>query len=192
MNTKNVKQNDKWQVFSLKMTKSGFDTFSNHILSLNQKKPQIYIHVSTDELLEGEVLGIGQAKNGIIDRWVKHNAGHGSTFLWSIGECKKYKGHAPRYPDYLIFFANMYNLNTKLYVLNCDSEEEFKHTKKELMNHFNPIWEKFKKEIKNYFQDNEELKKSASEYGHAIDIINQKIKDMPNIKNMKSANKIRV
>ena len=107
MNIEDLLKNEDWKVFDLKMTKSGFHNFTNEVISANERKPQIYIHVCVDEILQNEVLRIGTATNGIIERWIKSGSGHGSTFLWSIGESQKYKSYAKDYSNYLIFFAEL-------------------------------------------------------------------------------------
>ncbi len=189
MNIEDLLKNNDWKVFDLNMTKSGFDNFSNEIISLNEVRPQVYVHVSIDKILQNEVLRIGSAKNGIIQRWISGTNGHGSTFLYSIGESERYKNEAIKYQNYLIFFAELKDLNTKLYILNCETDESMKNTEKELIKYFNPIWEQFKKPIKDYLKINQNIKESATPCGGAIQIINKDFNDIPNIINFKSNTK---
>ena len=189
MNIKDLIENKDWKTFDLTMTKVGFDNFKDNVISVNERKPQVYVHISIDEILQNEVLRIGTATNGIIDRWIKSASGHGSTFLWSIGESQKYKSYAKDYPNYLIFFAELKNINTKLYILNCETKESMLNVEKELIKYFNPIWEQFKKQIRNYFKINQDMKKLAIPCGGAIEIINKDFNDIPNIINFKSNTK---
>lgn len=156
-----------WQTFDLLMTPSGFDQFKQELVFLNQKKPQVYVHVCNEGILNNEVLRIGKAKNGVIDRWIKQSWGHGNTFLWSIGESERYASYAARYPNYLAFFASLTGLNTKLYVLTCESTESMNQTEKDLIKYFHPIWESYKKTIRNYFLQYPESKLPISNYGGA-------------------------
>ena len=185
MNIEELLKNKNWQTFNLKMTKSGFSNFSDEIISLNQIKPQVYVHVCVDNILHNEVLRIGKAANGIVDRWINNNSGHGSTFLWSIGESKQYKSHAKRYPNYLIFFAGLTELNTKLYIFTCVSKEEMNDIEKELIRYFNPVWEKYKKSIKDYFQMNPNIQEQIIPCGGALKTIdNQRKKPFSDNKNI--------
>ena len=193
MNMEELLNNEYWQTFDLKMTKSGFSSFSNEIISLNQRKPQIYVHVSVDNILHNEVLRIGRAKNGIIDRWIKSGSGHRSTFFWSIGKSEQYKSNAKRYPNYLIFFAGLKELNTKLYILNCESEESMNDIERELIEYFNPIWEQFKQPIRVYFTKNPNIKELTIPCGGSAGIINNQRKkqfseneQIPDVINFKS------
>ena len=189
MNIEDLLKNKDWKVFNLKMTKSGFDNFTNEVISFNERKPQVYVHVSIDKILQNEVLRIGSAKNGIIQRWIKGTNGHGSTFLYSIGESERYKNEANRYPNYLIFFAELKNLNTKLYILNCETDKSMKNIETELLEYFNPIWEQFKKPIKDYLKINPNIRESVIPCGGAIQIINKDFNNIPNIINFKSTRK---
>jgi len=189
MNIEDLLKNKDWKVFDLRMTKFEFEDFTNKIIFLNEVRLQIYVHVSVDKILQNEVLRIGTATNGIINRWIKSSSGHGSTFLWSIGESYKYKSYAKDYPNYLIFFAELKNINTKLYVLNCETKESMLNIEKELIKYFNPIWEQFKKPIRNYFKINQDIKKLVIPCGGAIKIINKDFNDIPNIINFKSNRK---
>ena len=186
LHTKELLNNKNWQVFDLKMTKKGFDDFSDEIISLNKSKAQIYVHVSVDTVFQNEVIRIGSAQNGIINRWIKNTNGHGSTFLYSIGESERYKNSAKKYQNYLIFFAELNTLKTKLYVLDCETIEAMKNIEKELIKYFNPIWEQFKKQIKIYLKENQDIKVTASLCGGAIEIVNKNLNSIPNILNFNS------
>jgi hypothetical protein len=186
LHIENLLNNQNWKVFDLKMTKQGFDNFSDKIISLNESRAQIYVHVSIGTILPNEVLRIGSAKNGIVERWVKGTNGHGSTFLYSIGESERYKNSARKYQNYLIFFAELKGLNTKLCVLDCKTTESMKKIEKELIKYFNPIWEQFKKPIKIYLKENQDIKETASLCGGAMEIINKNFSNIPNILNFNS------
>jgi len=167
MKTEDYIKNGYWQTFDLLMTASGFVTFKHEITSLNQNDPQVYIHVCNEGILKNEVLRIGKAKKGVIDRWIKQSWGHGNTFLWSIGESESYASYADSYPNYLAFFAGLTELNTKLYVLTCESTESMDQIEKDMIKHFNPIWENYKKTIKSYFKQNPDIKQTIAKYGGA-------------------------
>ncbi len=176
---------EKWKVFNLEMTKSGYDIFSNEIKKLNETNPQIYIHIFIDNNLKRNILRIGSAKNGIINRWIKSSNGHGSTFLYSIGESERYKNSATRYPNYLIFFAELHTLKTQLYVLNCKDDISMKNIEKELIKYFNPTWEQFKKVIKEYLESHIDIRIQASKFGGALGVLNEE-NSLPNIKDYSS------
>ena len=92
--TEDPLKHEYWQTFDLLLTPEGFDKFKHEINSLNQKVAQVYVHVCDEGPLNHEVLRIGKAKHGVIDRWVKQSWGHGNTFLWSIGESERYESYA--------------------------------------------------------------------------------------------------
>lgn len=158
------------KVFNLEMTEFGFSIFAKNIS--NQIKPQVYIHVSVDEKFPNQVLRIGKAKNGIMERWINGNFGHKNTFLWSIGKLDKYKRYASQYPNYLIFFAGLLGIKTELHVFDCNTEESMRKQKKELIEEYSPIWENyaFKKNIK-FQQKYKTYLDDISKYGGALEII---------------------
>ncbi len=160
-------KNGDWHIYDLYMTEDGFETFRNEVSALNEISPQVYIHVSDDDVLKNKVLRIGKAKNGVIDRWINQSSGHGSTFLWSIGKSIRYASYAKRYPNYLTFFAGLFELNTKLYVLNCESIEDMNQVEKDMIQHFSPLWENYKKPIRDYFNIHPAIKELMSTYGGA-------------------------
>jgi hypothetical protein len=178
--------NENWKEFNLKMNKVGFDIFSNEVIALNETIPQIYVHISIDKNFEKEILRIGSAKNGIINRWIKSTNGHASTFLYSIAESERYKKYASKYSNYLLFFAELKNLNTKLYVLDCQTSEFMKSYEKELIKYFNPIWEQFKQPIKKYLKENPYIREQVLCSGGVMQIIENNLSDLPHIKNFKS------
>ncbi len=183
MNIQNILKQKTWKSFNLKMTKSGFDNFSNEIIFLNKKVPQVYVHVSVDTILKNEVLRIGSAKNGIIKRWIKEKNGHNRTFLWSIGENDNYGEYgivnAKEYPNYLTFFAGLKNLNTKVYILNCNPEDSMTNIERELRNYFKPIWENdiYKKNKPMFQKKFKEHLENISKFGGALNLINTQRKD---------------
>ena len=185
MNIQSILIPEKWKVFNLEMTKSGYEFFSNELQKLNETNPQIYIHISIDNNFKKNILRIGSAKNGVIHRWIKSSNGHGSTFLYSIGESERYKNSATRYPNYLIFFAEQYTLKTQLYVLDCKDDISMKNIEKELIKYFNPTWEQFKKVIKEYLKLHIDIKIRASQLGGALEILNTE-NDIPSIKDYNS------
>jgi hypothetical protein len=156
-----------WETFDLLMTPSGFDAFSRKITASNKKKTQVYVHVCDEGVLNHKVLRIGKAKNGVIDRWINQSWGHGNTFLWSIGETKRYARYADQYPNYLAFFACLTGLKTKLHIRSCKPTESMNQIEKNMIRYFNPIWESYKKSVKRYFEQNPETKQSVAEYGGA-------------------------
>jgi hypothetical protein len=160
--------NANWQTFDLLMTPNGFEDFRFKIMFLNKKMAQVYVHVGDEGILNHKVLRIGKAKHGVIDRWVEQSWGHRNTFLWSIGKSKKFAHHADRYPNYLLFFACLTGLNTKLHILPCESEESMKRIEKEMIKHRDPIWERYKKQIKEYFDQNPENIQPIAKYGGAL------------------------
>jgi hypothetical protein len=141
---------DHWQAFDLHMSPHGFDRLSNELNSLDQRTPQVYVHVCDEGVLKSKVLRIGKAESGINRRWIKDTNGHLSTFLWSIGKSEKYTyKNAIRYPVYLLFFASLFGLNTKLYVLTCQSGAKGKGaaraSEQALIACRPPIWESYRK-----------------------------------------------
>jgi hypothetical protein len=144
-----------WQSFDLLMTEQGFVHFGNEDGILNQRKPKVYIHVCDEGVLKNKVLRIGKAESGIYQRWVKAKNGHRARFLWATGDSELY-GHknAERYPEYLLFFASLYGLKTKIYTLTCQADFEGKMTaqasEKALIGYFSPMWEDLKKLYKNF------------------------------------------
>ena len=167
MMTDDLLKKGNWQTFDLLMTSQGFDNLKYELESINQRAPQIYVHVCAEGTLKNEVLRIGKAKYGVIDRWIKQGWGHGNTFLWSIGKSKHYASHADKYPNYLAFFACLKGLETKLHVLSCESIESMNQIEKDMIKYFHPIWESYKKSIKQYFKQNPEIKQPISKYGGA-------------------------
>lgn len=186
MNFNNIIKNKTFKIFDLPMTVEGFERLSDEVKNSNYKLPQIYIHISVDDILTNEILRIGVGKNGILDRWINSSNGHKSTFYWSIGESKKYGKNAARYPNYLLFFAEIFSLKTNLIIINCDSEEEMKQMEKDLIEYFNPIWEKYKPIIRIYLKQNKDVKDLVTQYGNAKKIVNKNIKDLPTIKDFHS------
>jgi len=185
LNIQNILMIEEWKVFNLKMTKSGYAIFSNEVQILNKVQTQVYVHVYIDEYSQKNILRIGRAKNGILNRWIKSSNGHGSTFLYAIGESERYRNSATRYPNYLLYFAELYNLNTQLYVLDCENNEIMKNIEQELIKYFNPAWEQFKKPIKNYLELNTDIKNKVTFSGGAIKVLNQK-NNIPDIKEFTS------
>ena len=80
----------------------------------------------------------------------------------------------------------MNTLKTKLYVLDCETIEAMKNIEKELIKYFNPIWEQFKKQIKIYLKENQDIKVTASLCGGAVEIVNKNLNSIPNILNFNS------
>ena len=144
-----ILQRKHWQSFDLLMTEQGFKHLGNEISILNQIKPQVYIHVCEEGVLKNKVLRIGKAESGIYQRWVKAKNGHRATFLWATGDSEML-GHknAERYPEYLLFFASLSGLKTKIYALTCQADFKGKMTarasEKALIGYFSPMWEDLK------------------------------------------------
>ena len=152
------------------MNEKGFSNLNDYLAGQGGNKPQVYVHVLNEDKQSGNVLRIGKAKNGVIDRWIKQSWGHQSTFLWSIGSDKRYASYALRYPNYLAFFASLSEKRTRLYFLSCELDE-MNRIEKELIHHFFPVWESYKKTIKKYLLQNPTTRENLSEYGRALDII---------------------
>ena len=167
MRTEYPIKNGEWKSFDLLMTPSGFDNFRREIMASNHKKAQVYVHVCDEGILNQKVLRIGKARNGVIDRWVNQSWGHGNTFLWPLGETKHYESYADKYPNYLIFFACLIGLKTKLHVISCESTGSMNQIEKDMIQSLGPIWERYKKSIRWYFERNPETKQPIAEWGGA-------------------------
>lgn len=143
------------QVFDLSMSVDGFVSLANEPKISNQKMPQTYIHVCDQGALKNKVLRIGKAESGVYKRWVTAKNGHQNTFFWAIDETKNYYGqkNAQNYPNYLLFFALLNGLRTKLYVLSCqhgkDGQYAARSAERALIGHFSPLWEIYKVKFKN-------------------------------------------
>ena len=159
----------------LPMTVSGFIKLKS-ALKNEINKHQVYVHVGDDWPLNNQVLRIGTAKNGTLKRWYATN-GHENTFLWSIGESKRYQKSANDYPDYLAFFAGLKGLKTKLCVITYESctemySREREMTKVNQVGTYYPIWESYRDEIKKkYFPINPLPRSKLSDYGGALDLL---------------------
>jgi hypothetical protein len=129
----------------LHMSPAGFEQASDELKKIDKKSPQVYVHVGSEGNIENQVLRIGSAVSGVYRRWMNSTNGHKNTFLWAIGESDKLtKENAEAYPLYLLFFAGLSELKTKLYVLTFQTREEAKTHEKKLMNYYGPIWEIYK------------------------------------------------
>jgi hypothetical protein len=166
-----VHHKELWHSFELLMTSKGFANLKRNLESSLQEVPQIYVHRGAEGTLKNETLRVGKAKKGAIDRWIKQSWGHRNTFLWSIGESRRYASYAKRYPNYLLFFAGLFELRTNLYVFSCQSIEAMNQIEKYLIKTYCPIWEWYKKEIREYFSNNSAIKENASKYGIAKELI---------------------
>lgn len=137
--------NHEWDEFDLLMTEDGFSKCDSEMQSL-KRQPQVYIHVGNQGKLTNKVPRIGVAKSGTYRRFITNNDGHMHTFFWSIGLSQKYtEERALDTSNYMIYFANLYGLKTKLYVLSCESYEKAREAEKAFISGLKPIWEKFKK-----------------------------------------------
>ena len=123
-----------WHSYELRMTPKGFFTLEHNLESSKQEGPQIYVHKGLEGPLKNKILRVGKAKKGAIDRWINQTWGHRNTFLWSIGESRRYASYAKKYPNYLLFFAGLFELRTKLYVFSCQSIEAMNRNEKNLIN----------------------------------------------------------
>jgi hypothetical protein len=132
----------------LHMSPRGFADAANEINSLDDKSPQVYIHIGMDDRFEGDVLRIGKAESGSYNRWITSSTGHQSTFFWAIGESgTKYENYVKRKcpSDYLLFFASLFGQKTKLIFLKFSNVEIAKKCESELIDLFCPVWERYKK-----------------------------------------------
>jgi hypothetical protein len=166
-----------WHSFDLLMTPKGFSILKHNFETSIQKAPQVYVHKGLDGPLKNKILRVGKAKKGAIDRWFNQTWGHSSTFLWSIGESRRYASYAKKYPNYLLFFAGLFELRTKLYVFSCQSIEDMNQIEKIIIHNFCPVWESYKKNIKSYFTYNPVMKENASKYGIAKSLISNQRKE---------------
>lgn len=106
-----------YESYDLNMTVDGFEQVSNAMKIANKNNPQVYIHVGDQGAIENQVLRIGKAESGAYLRWMSSTNGHKNTFYWSIGESEKYKiSNAENFANYLLFFASLVNLMTKLFI----------------------------------------------------------------------------
>lgn len=167
------------QVIDLHMSINGFEQTCDKLERLDNKKPQVYVHIGAEGYLDNQILRIGKGADGAYKRWMKDTNGHKNTFLWAIGESRTYKNSAKRYPNYLLFFASLAGLKTKLCLLTYENIEETENQESALTAHYDPIWEQLKrlpKSDSNYpflttQKRNEEVAALASSYGGALEII---------------------
>ncbi len=176
----NILYNENQLILDLHMSPNGFEKASNELKKLDKKLPQVYVHVISEGNLENQVLRVGRALSGVYTRWMASTNGHKNTFFWSIGQSEKYKKeNAEEYPLYLLFFASLIELNTKLYVLTFKTKQEAKNCEKELIEYYSPIWEKYKifpRSNKNYpvltgKNKNKEIVASVARLGGALEAI---------------------
>ena len=143
-----------WQPFDLSMTADGFESLGNELKELNQKTPQVYVHVCDEGILKNKVLRIGKGESGIYKRWITAKDGHQNTFLWAIDKTKNCYGkeNALNYPNYLLFFALLNGLRTKLHILSFENGKDGKFAARSaeqaLLGHYSPLWELFKIQYK--------------------------------------------
>ena len=95
------------------------------------------------------ILRIGRAKNGIRDRWIVKGNGHRATFEWATGDSEKYTiENAVVYQNYLLFFASLFGMSTKLFTItfpkNDDGFNEMQKVETHLIAIHNPFWEWFR------------------------------------------------
>jgi len=152
------------------MTSRGFDALERALNTRGESGPEVYVHVGEGGALDKEVLRIGKAKYGVIDRWINQGWGHQSTFLWSTGEEKRYARYAEKYPNYLAFFASLSDIDTQLHILSCP-EGSMNQSEKSLITYFYPVWESYKKTIKTYLEKNPETWQKIAKYGGAREIV---------------------
>lgn len=139
-------KNKKWDEFELLMTEKGFETCSSKMQKLNHQ-PQVYIHVGNEGRLFDKALRIGVSKKGAYYRCIKNNDGHMHTFYWATGNSVKYteeRVYRDGTANYMVYFANLSGLKTKLYVLSLDNYAEAVRAEKIFISELKPIWETFK------------------------------------------------
>jgi len=152
------------------MTSRGFEALGHELRSPDKSGPEVYVHVVDGGALDRQVLRIGKAKHGVIDRWIKQGWGHRSTFLWAIGGDQRYGRYAEKYPNYLAFFASLSGIDTKLHILSC-SDNTMNECERSLITYFCPVWESYKDVIKKYLEKNPEARQHISKYGGAKETI---------------------
>jgi hypothetical protein len=129
------------------MSSKGFADAANEIKLLDDKSPQVYIHIGMDGRFNGDVFRIGKAESGSYTRWITSSTGHQSAFFLAIGDSgTKYKNYVKKKcpSDYLLFFASLFGHKTKLIVLKFSNIEIAKKCESELIEHFCPVWERYK------------------------------------------------
>lgn len=135
-------------VFDLHMSPEGFAAMSAELKKAHRRTPQIYVHVGTEGKLKNQVLRIGRAKNGTYNRWMQAGNGHQNTFFWAIGESDRYSQiNAADYPNYLLFFAGLFDQKTKLYVIDVN-EDDMVDGEQTLIEEYRPIWEQYRDTLK--------------------------------------------
>ena len=132
--------NTNQQGVDLHMSPNGFEKASDELKRFDTKSHHVYVHVGSEGNLENQVLRIGSAQSSVYRRWMTHK----NTFLWSIGKCDTLtRRTAESYPNYLLFFASLFELRTKLYVYSFSSKEQAKGCEEALINYYGPIWERY-------------------------------------------------
>lgn len=152
-NSENVIKSDidnelKFIEFDLHMSVQGFAKAAVKLKEVHKRTPQVFVLVGVDDDLRGQVLMIGQSKNGAYNRWIEAGNGHKNTFFWSIGESDSYtQKNAEEYSNYLLFFAALVNQKTKLFVFDVE-QDEMTTKKSELSKEYLPIWQQYNEILK--------------------------------------------
>ncbi len=134
--------------YDLLMSADGFAKLSRELKQAHPRGPQVFVHVGLEGSLKNQVLMIGEAKNGAYNRWMQAANGHKNAFFWSIGESDHYTPkNASEYSNYLLYFAALFNQQTKLYVIDV-SLDEMSTKKRELIEEYGPIWDQYRDTIK--------------------------------------------
>ena len=168
-----------WHSYDLTMTSDGFTELDTKLTDSDRSCPQVYVHVGAQGTLKNRVIRIGKAESGIRNRWIKSKDGHFATLSWAIGHSDKYgSANAKDYPNYLLFFANLLNLDTKLHVLTFQNNMEgillSRVCEKILISCFPPMWEDMLNRYISYFTSNS--REETSKFGNALRIVNDPIK----------------
>ncbi len=127
-----------WESYPLELTDEGVRRFKTQTQS-DSRKPIVYVHV---ESRTGRVLRIGYSSEGIYYRWTKNTNGHIATFEWAMKLSQTYKGMAPRFPQYVLFFNRLVNMKTTVWTVEC-CDQSAKVVEKVLTDAFTPVWEQF-------------------------------------------------
>lgn len=139
--------------YDLIMDAVGFNALAAKLKQESIKNPQVYLHVANSIDGSPRILRIGSAKNGIRDRWIVKGNGHRATFEWATGDSHKYKmENAVVYQNYLLFFASLFGMSTKLFTItfpkNDEGYNEMLKVESQLISMHNPFWEWFRPKFK--------------------------------------------
>lgn len=138
-----ILSNDSWLSFPLEMTSEGIGQFKRET-AIDSRNPIVYVHV---ESKTRRVLRIGYSSEGINYRWVRNTNGHIATLEWAMKLSDTYRGMAPRFPQYVLFFHRLIGLNTTVWTVSC-AKDSARAVESTLVSEFEPVWEQFNSRCK--------------------------------------------